>query len=134
MILAFSHYVNNRIIIPILLAYGSDLITWLIQLIFVGRLGDVAIAGTALGTSFCNVTGFSILLGLLSAQDTLISQAYGAKKPKDIGIATYQGAIVLTIVSIFICPIWIVSLTFNYVKLKEITFFKKVFKRNFTFY
>lgn len=92
-----------------MLTYGSDFIMWFIQLIFVGRIGDVAIAGTALGASFCNVTGYSIIIGLLSALDTLLSQAYGAKKPKDIGIAIYQGLIVSIIVSIFICPIWIVS-------------------------
>ena len=102
---------------PIILTYGSDYFMNLIQLMFIGHIADdddsTLLAGAALGISYCNVTGFSVVLGLLSALDTLISQAYGAKNNHLIGRAIHQSIIVLFFVCFLaIMPLWIVSLFF----------------------
>lgn len=46
---------------------------------FLGRLGELQLAGGALGFTFANVTGFSVLNGLCSAMEPICGQAYGAK-------------------------------------------------------
>lgn len=47
------------------------------------------------GSLLCNVTGVSLIIGLLSAMDTMCSQAMGAKNYRKVGFVT-QRAIVLT--------------------------------------
>ncbi|KAK2989155.1 hypothetical protein RJ640_027229 [Escallonia rubra] len=46
---------------------------------FLGRLGELQLAGGTLGFTFANVTGFSVLNGLCGAMEPLCGQAYGAK-------------------------------------------------------
>ncbi|CAK7355744.1 unnamed protein product [Dovyalis caffra] len=46
---------------------------------FLGRLGELQLAGGTLGFTFANVTGFSVLNGLCAAMEPLCGQAYGAK-------------------------------------------------------
>ena len=99
-------------VIPIIITYGSDYLVTIIQLIFVGHLGSVELAGAALGSSFCNVTGFSVCLGLLSALDTLTAQAFGANKLGKVGEAVQQSIIVLTIVTLLVLPLWMVKILF----------------------
>jgi MATE family multidrug resistance protein len=43
-------------------------------------------AAGSLGTIICNFTGISLFVGLMTAQDTLSSQAYGAGRFAHIGI------------------------------------------------
>ncbi|KAH7857071.1 hypothetical protein Vadar_008755 [Vaccinium darrowii] len=52
----------------------------LISVMFVGHLGELALSGASMATSFASVTGFSMLLGMASALDTLCGQSYGAKQ------------------------------------------------------
>jgi len=99
-------YHTLSISVPVMLTYGSDYLVTIIQLIFVGHLGSVEMAGAALGTSFCNVTGFSVALGLLSALDTLTAQAYGAKKLDRVGAAVQQSVVALALVSVLVLPLW----------------------------
>ena len=98
--------------IPIVLTYGSDYFINILQLLFIGNIAkddSTLLAGAALGISFCNVTGFSVILGLLSALDTLISQAHGANNNQLIGRAIHQSLIVLfAICSFIIIPLWMV--------------------------
>ncbi|KAJ4956230.1 hypothetical protein NE237_013013 [Protea cynaroides] len=58
-------------------------LTWFAKLAittaFLGRLGDLQLAGGALGFTFANVTGFSVLNGLCGAMEPICGQAYGAK-------------------------------------------------------
>ena len=61
----------------------------------------------ALGTMYLNITGLSVGMGLATAMDTLCTQAYGAKKPKLLGIYFQRG---LWILSIALIPITIISL------------------------
>jgi len=66
-------------------------------------------AGAALAASYCNVTGYSVIIGLLSAMDTLTSQAYGANKPRQIGVTVQQSVVVVILYSILVLPLWVFS-------------------------
>lgn len=60
--------------------------TWFVKLVittaFLGRLGELQLAGGALGLTFANVTGFSVLNGLCGVMEPICGQAYGAKNFK----------------------------------------------------
>ncbi|MQM10969.1 hypothetical protein Taro_043870 [Colocasia esculenta] len=49
-----------------------------ITTMFLGRLGELQLAGGMLGFTFANVTGISVLTGLCGAMDPICGQAYGA--------------------------------------------------------
>ena len=86
----------------------------LIELAFAGHIGVPELAGAALGASYANVVGFSILGGLLFAMDTLVSQAYGANEKSRIGVALQQSIVVVVILSILLSPLWFVRRIYNY--------------------
>ena len=89
-----------------------DYLIILVELAFAGLYGSSAFAGTALGTSFANVTGYSVMTGLLVPLDTLISQASGARQYEKIGIALQKGLVTTMIVSLIVLPVWFVSILF----------------------
>jgi MATE family multidrug resistance protein len=65
------------------------------NLFFVGRLGKKEyLAGAALGSTYCNVFGFAIGVGILTASDTLSSQAYGAGNFKRVGIILQRSILI----------------------------------------
>jgi Na+-driven multidrug efflux pump len=47
-----------------------------------------------------NITGYSLAFGMCSALDTLISQAYGAKRYELMGLQAQRAAVILTLFSI----------------------------------
>src|SRR5689334_20414685 len=70
------------------------------SMLFVGRLDNPKyLAAASLGNMLCNVTGMSISQGLLSALDTLCSQAYGSKQYHLVGLQTQRGLVIITITS-----------------------------------
>ncbi|KAJ1392035.1 Multi antimicrobial extrusion protein [Sesbania bispinosa] len=78
----------------------------LISLMFVGHLGELALSGASMATSFASVTGFSLLAGMASALDTLCGQSYGAKQYRMLGIHMQRAMLILMIVSIPLAVIW----------------------------
>jgi len=62
---------------PLIISNISNAVLGSTDVAFVGHLGEKALAASSLGNSFFMTLGF-ILIGLLSAQDTLVSQASGA--------------------------------------------------------
>ncbi|MFQ6625041.1 hypothetical protein Gotur_003580 [Gossypium turneri] len=58
-------------------------LTWFVKVAvttaFLGRLGELQLAGGTLGFTFANVTGFSVLNGLCGAMEPICGQAFGAK-------------------------------------------------------
>ncbi|XP_061374578.1 protein DETOXIFICATION 16-like [Gastrolobium bilobum] len=78
----------------------------IISVMFVGHLGELALSGATMATSFCSVTGISLLLGMASALDTLCGQSYGAKQHHMLGIHMQRAMLVLMIVSIPLAIIW----------------------------
>ncbi|RWR90834.1 protein DETOXIFICATION 16 isoform X1 [Cinnamomum micranthum f. kanehirae] len=77
-----------------------------ISVMFVGHLGELALSSASLATSFATVTGFSLLLGMGSALDTLCGQAYGANQYRLLGVYMQRAIFVLIIVSIPLSVIW----------------------------
>ncbi|KAI3856681.1 hypothetical protein MKX03_026806 [Papaver bracteatum] len=78
----------------------------LISIMFVGHLGELSLSGASMATSFATVTGFSLLMGMGSALDTLCGQSYGAKQYHMLGIHMQRGMLVLLLVSVPLAFIW----------------------------
>nr|XP_043637141.1 protein DETOXIFICATION 16-like [Erigeron canadensis] len=78
----------------------------LISIMFVGHLGELALSGASMATSFASVTGFSLFMGMASALDTLCGQSYGAKQYHMLGIYMQRAMVILMVVSIPLAVIW----------------------------
>lgn len=78
----------------------------LISVMFVGHLGELALSGASMATSFASVTGSSLLMGMASALDTLCGQSYGAKQYHMLSIHMQRAMLILLIVSIPLATIW----------------------------
>ncbi|TMX02932.1 hypothetical protein EJD97_019252, partial [Solanum chilense] len=91
---------------PLVLISFLQYFLQMISIMFVGRLGELSLSSATLATSFAGVTGFSFMLGMGSALETLCGQAYGAKQYHMLGIHMQRGMLVLLAISIPISIIW----------------------------
>ncbi|WVZ69255.1 hypothetical protein U9M48_018069 [Paspalum notatum var. saurae] len=74
----------------------------------VGHLpGVLPLSSTAIATSLANVSGFSLLIGMASALETLCGQAYGAKQYHKLGVDTYRAVVTLLVVCIPLSLLWV---------------------------
>ena len=86
---------------PVVLAELGWMAMGVVDLVMVGRLGSAAIGAVGLG----NITSFSVLVfgyGILMGLDTVVSQAFGAKRIADCHLWLVQGvylALALTVPS-----------------------------------
>ncbi|KAF8657442.1 hypothetical protein HU200_060001 [Digitaria exilis] len=78
----------------------------MISVMFVGHLGELRLAGASMASSFAAVTGFSLLLGMASALDTLCGQAFGARQYHLLGIYKQRAMLLLTAVSVPLAVVW----------------------------
>ncbi|XP_047973976.1 protein DETOXIFICATION 12-like [Salvia hispanica] len=78
-----------------------------ILLMMVGHLGELALSGTAIALSLAGVTGFSLLLGMASALETISGQAFGAQQYEKIGTQTYTAIVSLILVCIPVSILWV---------------------------
>ncbi|CAA0813463.1 MATE efflux family protein [Striga hermonthica] len=78
----------------------------LISVMFVGHLGELALSGASMATSFATVTGFSLMMGMASALDTLCGQSYGAKQYHMLGIHMQRAMFVLLLVCMPLAFVW----------------------------
>lgn len=74
---------------------------------FLGRLGDLYLAGGTLGFTFANVTGFSVLNGLCGAMEPICGQAFGAKNYKLLHKTLVMAILFLLLVSLPISFLWL---------------------------
>ncbi|KAG6705682.1 hypothetical protein I3842_07G191900 [Carya illinoinensis] len=77
-----------------------------ISIMFVGHLGELALAGASMASSFASVTGFSLLIGMACALDTFCGQSYGAKQYHMLGVHMQRAMLVLLLVCIPLALIW----------------------------
>ncbi|EPS72994.1 hypothetical protein M569_01755 [Genlisea aurea] len=77
-----------------------------ISVMFVGHVGELALSGASMATSFASVTGFSLLVGMACALDTYCGQSHGAKQYHLLGIHMQRAMLVLLVVSIPLAGIW----------------------------
>ncbi|TKW21303.1 hypothetical protein SEVIR_4G168001v4 [Setaria viridis] len=78
----------------------------MISVMFVGHLGELSLAGASMASSLATVTGFSLLLGMASALDTLCGQAFGARQYHLLGIYKQRAMLLLTAVSVTLAVVW----------------------------
>ncbi|KAA8530603.1 hypothetical protein F0562_005312 [Nyssa sinensis] len=96
----------SRIAAPMVAVTVSQYLLQVVSVMMVGHLGELSLSSVAMATSFTTVTGFSLLLGLASALETLCGQAYGAKQYQKLGIYTYTAIISLIVVCLPVCLVW----------------------------
>ncbi|CAA2977745.1 DETOXIFICATION 49-like [Olea europaea subsp. europaea] len=79
----------------------------MISMLFLGRLGDLALAGGSLAVGFANITGYSILSGLAMGMEPICGQAFGAKKYKLLGLTLQRTVLLLIFTSFPISLLWL---------------------------
>jgi len=76
------------------------------SLAFVGHLGEAELGGAAAGNAVQNLLGFSVVVGLNSAVDTLCAQSFGAGQKQLVGLVAQRAAAAFTLVLIPIGVLW----------------------------
>ncbi|XP_022141871.1 protein DETOXIFICATION 8-like isoform X5 [Momordica charantia] len=86
---------------PITTALVLQYLLQVVTVVIVGHLGDeLLLSGVSIATSFVRVTGFSLLLGMAGALETLCGQAYGAEQYQKLGVYTYSCMISLILLRV----------------------------------
>ncbi|RVX09013.1 Protein detoxification 49 [Vitis vinifera] len=78
----------------------------MISMLFLGRLGELALAGGSLAIGFANITGYSILSGLAMGMEPICGQAFGAQRYKLLGLTLQRTVLLLLLTSIPIAFLW----------------------------
>jgi MATE family multidrug resistance protein len=101
--------------LPIICTALIQVLTQLITLGYIGRLDSAEYMGAVtLGNMVCNVTGYSLIFGLSTALDTLISQAYGAKMYSLMGLHAQRAIVILSLFTIPVVVMWTYTGEFLY--------------------
>ncbi|KAL4140766.1 hypothetical protein PRNP1_015046 [Phytophthora ramorum] len=95
---------------PVIFTYVLEFFPELVSMTLVGHLDSPLtkqyLDGVALSTMCMNLTAIGVGFGLATAMDTLCSQAYGAGKPRKMGIYLQSGLIVLGLAMI---PVFLIN-------------------------
>ena len=82
-------------------------------MIFIGSLGDVAkLSGIGIGNMVMNLLPYALMIGVNTALETLVSQAYGRRNLPDCGLYLHRAIflIICLFVPIAISFFWIENL------------------------
>ncbi|KAL8543904.1 hypothetical protein ACS0TY_004452 [Phlomoides rotata] len=90
-------------ILTSLLLYSRSIISML----FLGRLGDLPLAGGSLALGFANITGYSILSGLAVGMEPICGQAFGAKRYTLLGLSLQRTILLLLLTTLPISFLWL---------------------------
>ncbi|GAB4840352.1 Protein DETOXIFICATION 12 [Ancistrocladus abbreviatus] len=91
---------------PMVAVVLSQYMLTVISTMMVGHLGELALSSSAIAISLSGVTGFSLLIGMSSALETLCGQAYGAQQYQKLGTKTYTAIFSLVLVCIPLSVLW----------------------------
>ncbi|KAG9149267.1 hypothetical protein Leryth_003260 [Lithospermum erythrorhizon] len=99
--------VQRGIIIPLIAINFTWFAKLAITTAFLGRLGELSLAGGTLGLTFGNVTGFSILNGLCGAMEPICGQAFGSKNFRLLHKTLVMATCLLLVISVPIALLWL---------------------------
>ncbi|XP_070839137.1 multidrug and toxin extrusion protein 1 [Chaetodon trifascialis] len=88
---------------PLLLSRILNFLLPFVTTIFCGHISNAALAGYALASATINVTTSATGYGLALACDTLISQTFGSKNMKRVGVILQRSSLILLL---FCLPCW----------------------------
>uniref|UniRef100_A0A8C5DD51 Multidrug and toxin extrusion protein n=1 Tax=Gouania willdenowi TaxID=441366 RepID=A0A8C5DD51_GOUWI len=88
---------------PLLLSRILNFLLPFVNSIFCGHIGNAALAGYALASATISVTTMSTGFGFIVACDTLISQTYGGKNMKRVGVIIQRSMLILLL---YCLPCW----------------------------
>ncbi|CAO2047998.1 unnamed protein product [Urochloa humidicola] len=78
----------------------------MISMLFLGRLGGLALAGGSLAIGFANITGYSVLSGLAMGMEPICGQALGAGQLEVLGVTTQRTVLLLLAAAAPIAGVW----------------------------
>ncbi|XP_061357791.1 protein DETOXIFICATION 56 [Gastrolobium bilobum] len=99
--------VQRRIVLPMVAMNLAWFAKTAITTAFLGRLGELSLAGGALGFTFANVTGFSVLNGLCGAMEPICGQAHGAKNLRLLHKTLLMTILLLLLATLPITFLWL---------------------------
>ncbi|KAL6845985.1 hypothetical protein ACP4OV_023433 [Aristida adscensionis] len=79
----------------------------LVSMVFLGRLGQLPLAGGSLALGFANITGYSVLSGLAGGMDPVCGQAFGAGRTDLLRAALRRTVLLLLAASVPIAALWV---------------------------
>lgn len=79
----------------------------MISMLFLGRLGGLALAGGSLAIGFANITGYSVLSGLAMGMEPICGQAFGAGNYSLLGVTTQRTVLLLITAAVPIGGLWV---------------------------
>ncbi|KAL0446824.1 UNVERIFIED_CONTAM: protein DETOXIFICATION 14 [Sesamum latifolium] len=93
--------------VPMVAVTLSQFLLQVIPVMMVGHLSELSLSTSSIAISLASVTGFTLLLGMASALETLSGQAYGAAQYQKLGTQTYTAIFCLNIVCIPLSVLWV---------------------------
>ncbi|XP_057797405.1 protein DETOXIFICATION 19-like [Salvia miltiorrhiza] len=99
---------KNQVVfaLPMILTNAAYYFIPLVSVMFVGHLGELQLASSNLANSWAAVTGFSFMVGLSGALETLCGQGYGAKMYRIMGVYLQTSCIVSLIFTVIVSVLW----------------------------
>ncbi|KAI3730622.1 hypothetical protein L1987_61794 [Smallanthus sonchifolius] len=91
---------------PMVAVTLSQYLLQVTSIMMVGHLGELALSSTSIANSLSGVTGFSLIMGMSSALETLCGQAYGAQQFKKFGTLIYTAIFSLLLACIPLAIFW----------------------------
>ncbi|KAG8504836.1 LOW QUALITY PROTEIN: Multidrug and toxin extrusion protein 2, partial [Galemys pyrenaicus] len=103
-----------KIAAPVFLIEFMIFLIGIVSSIFCGHLGMVELDAVMLAFSFVTVTGISVGIGLFSACDTLMSQSFGARNHRRVGVILQRGVLILALCCF---PCWAIFINTEHILL-----------------
>ncbi|XP_028080535.1 protein DETOXIFICATION 12-like isoform X2 [Camellia sinensis] len=92
---------------PMVVVTLSQYLLQVVSTMMVGHVGELSLSSSAIAVSLAGVSGFSLLLGMACALETLCGQAYGAQQYQKLGTQTYTAIFSLVIFCLPLSILWI---------------------------